>query len=150
MFLLLDFPANTKRLSERERQLAIGRLAADNVQARSADSPKITSLGALKQGLGNWRTWILVVGYMVIVGSSTLTYFIPTLVNGLGYTAHKAQYMVSRHCGRSSSELTLHRLYQSTPSPSFVLWSLDFLWTAYQIIAAWSLLAGSLFRPSAR
>jgi MFS family permease len=31
---------------------------------------------------------------MVIVGSSTLSYFYPTLVKGLGYTSHKAQYMV--------------------------------------------------------
>lgn len=31
---------------------------------------------------------------MVIVGSSTLSYFYPTLVNGLGYTSHMAQYMV--------------------------------------------------------
>ena len=30
----------------------------------------------------------------VIVGSSTLSYFYPTLVKGLGYTAHMAQYMV--------------------------------------------------------
>jgi MFS family permease len=33
-------------------------------------------------------------GYMVIVGSSTLSYFYPTLVKGLGYTSHMAQYMV--------------------------------------------------------
>lgn len=31
---------------------------------------------------------------MVIVGSSTLSYFYPTLVEGLGYTSHMAQYMV--------------------------------------------------------
>jgi len=31
---------------------------------------------------------------MVIVGSSTLSYFYPTLVQGLGYTATKAQFMV--------------------------------------------------------
>lgn len=36
----------------------------------------------------------MVAGYMVIVGSSTLSYFYPTLVAGLGYTAHMAQYMV--------------------------------------------------------
>ena len=33
----------------------------------------------------------------VIVGSSTLSYFYPTLVEGLGYTANKAQYMVRRY-----------------------------------------------------
>jgi MFS family permease len=42
----------------------------------------------------NWRTWLMVAGYMVIVGSSTLSYFYPTLVKGLGYTSHMAQYMV--------------------------------------------------------
>lgn len=31
---------------------------------------------------------------MVIVGSSTLSYFYPTLAEGLGYTSHMAQYMV--------------------------------------------------------
>lgn len=31
---------------------------------------------------------------MVIVGSSTLSYFYPTLVAGLGYSSHMAQYMV--------------------------------------------------------
>jgi MFS family permease len=36
----------------------------------------------------------MVAGYMVIVGSSTLSYFYPTLVKGLGYTSHMAQYMV--------------------------------------------------------
>jgi len=33
----------------------------------------------------------------VIVDSSTLSYFYPTLVKGLGYTAHMAQYMVRGH-----------------------------------------------------
>ncbi|KAL1955180.1 hypothetical protein VTO42DRAFT_8945 [Malbranchea cinnamomea] len=93
-FLLLDFPATTKKFSERERALAIRRLQASSVNSRSEDSPRLTSLQALRQSLTNWRTWLLVVGYMVIVGSSTLTYFYPTLVEGLGYYGHMAQYMV--------------------------------------------------------
>lgn len=36
----------------------------------------------------------MVAGYMVIVGSSTLSYFYPTLVAGLGYSAVDAQFMV--------------------------------------------------------
>lgn len=93
-FILLDFPQNTKRLTERERELAISRLAADNTITRTEDNPKLSPLQALAMALGNWRTWLLTAGYMVIVGSSTLSYFYPTLVKGLGYTAHKAQYMV--------------------------------------------------------
>ena len=93
-FILLDFPANSKRLTERERELAISRLANDNVQTRSDTVPHLTSIKALIQALRNWRTWLFVTGYMVIVGSSTLSYFYPTLVQGLGYTSHMAQYMV--------------------------------------------------------
>ncbi|KAK5112805.1 hypothetical protein LTR85_011139 [Meristemomyces frigidus] len=93
-FILPDFPANTKRLTERERELAISRLENDNVHTRTEDTPPLTSLQALGQSVRNWRTWLFVAGYMVIVGSSTLSYFYPTLVEGLGYTSHMAQYMV--------------------------------------------------------
>lgn len=48
---------------------------------------------ALKLALTNWKTWIFVVGYMAIVGSSTLSYFYPTLVEGLGYKGANVQYM---------------------------------------------------------
>lgn len=64
-FLLLDFPANTKRLTERERELAIQRIISDSITVRSEDSPEITHLQALKLGALNWRTWGFTVGYMV-------------------------------------------------------------------------------------
>ncbi|KAJ5724231.1 hypothetical protein N7488_002266 [Penicillium malachiteum] len=69
LFILPDFPATSKGLSEREREIAVARLASENSAAR------------------DMRTWAFVVGYMVIVGSSTLTYFYPTLVKGLFGTA---------------------------------------------------------------
>ncbi|KAK5739024.1 hypothetical protein LTR17_005542 [Elasticomyces elasticus] len=94
VFILPDFPANTKRLTDRERELAISRLEADNVHGHTGDSARLTPFQALKASVSNWRTWILVAGYMVIVGSSTLSYFYPTLVQGLGYSSHMAQYMV--------------------------------------------------------
>ncbi|EJT75873.1 nicotinamide mononucleotide permease [Gaeumannomyces tritici R3-111a-1] len=132
-FILLDFPANTKRLSERERVLAVKRLGADTPGGEkremalmapppSSSAPAATLLTsnshmsasrrmktpppsgikpspshirALKMVLKEWRTWLLVLGYMAIVGSSTLSYFYPTLVQGLGYTSvQMAQYMV--------------------------------------------------------
>lgn len=121
-FILLDYPANTKRFSAREREIAINRLQADNVSSVIEEAPRLTSLQAVVTALGNWRLWLLTVGYMVgcfilfgymdntnnvlqvIVGSSTLSYFYPTLVAGLGYTSHMAQYMV-RACIRSIRDL---------------------------------------------
>lgn len=92
--LLLDFPDTTKKFSSRERHIAVHRLAADNVTTQTAEDEQLGSAQALLQSIRNWRTWLMVVGYMVIVGSSTLSYFYPTLVAGLGYTSHMAQYMV--------------------------------------------------------
>ena len=93
-FILLDFPANTKRLTDRERQIAIARLQVQNVSVRAADGVKLGKRESFIAAVADWRTWNLIVGYMVIVGSSTLSYFYPTLVHGLGYTSTvQAQYM---------------------------------------------------------
>ncbi|PSR83202.1 major facilitator superfamily domain-containing protein [Coniella lustricola] len=90
-FILLDFPNNTKRLSGRERELAIKRLQYS--RPAITDDDKMGHLKALKLAVTNWRTWVFVVGYMAVVGSSTLSYFYPTLVLGLGYTSSLTQYM---------------------------------------------------------
>jgi MFS family permease len=84
-FILLDFPANTKKLSERERYIAIHRLRLGNVNVRSDPNEVMGKRQSFMVAVKDWRLWPLIVGYMVIVGSSTLSYFYPTLVNGLGY-----------------------------------------------------------------
>lgn len=91
-FLLLDFPENTKRLTDSERQLAIKRLAYARPNNHSNEG-KLGHVAALKRSVMDWRTWVFVVGYMAIVGSSTLSYFYPTLVQGLGYSGSVTQYM---------------------------------------------------------
>ncbi|KAL2845092.1 major facilitator superfamily domain-containing protein [Aspergillus pseudodeflectus] len=93
-FVLPDFPSSTSKLNERERELAVARMAADSLSTATDDDPSMTHLQALKLSLSVWKTWFFVVGYMAIVGSSTLSYFYPTLVKGLGYTGNMAQYMV--------------------------------------------------------
>ncbi|KAI9799877.1 MAG: hypothetical protein M1833_003799 [Piccolia ochrophora] len=92
-FILLDFPATSPRLTDREKHIAIRRLQLDNVTAKTDHYPDPSHLRALQQALSSWRTWLFTFGYMVIVGSSTLSYFYPTLVKSLGYSANKAQYM---------------------------------------------------------
>ncbi|KAH7374554.1 pantothenate transporter liz1 [Plectosphaerella cucumerina] len=93
VFLLLDYPSNSKRLTERQRAIAVARLQRDSVATR-ADGEKIGKRQSFLLAVRDWRTWGFVCGYMVIVGSSTLSYFYPTLVRGLGYTnVVQAQYM---------------------------------------------------------
>ncbi|KJK62434.1 Major Facilitator Superfamily protein [Aspergillus parasiticus SU-1] len=82
-FILPDFPATTKRLSERERYLAIARLESDNVTAMTEGGERLSPWQAILASVKDWRTWMFVIGYMVIVGASTLSYFYPTLVKGL-------------------------------------------------------------------
>lgn len=69
-FLLLDFPENSKRLTERERALAIRRLRHAS-QTQHVEIEKMGALVAMKHSFTNWRMWLFVVGYMAIVGSST-------------------------------------------------------------------------------
>ncbi|KAJ5914599.1 hypothetical protein N7504_003482 [Penicillium tannophilum] len=83
LFILPDFPATSRGLSQRERHVAVARLATENVTAVTEDTALLSNWGAVKVAVRDWRTWVFVVGYMVIVGSSTLTYFYPTLVKGL-------------------------------------------------------------------
>lgn len=111
-FILLDFPANSKRLTDRERQIAVARLREGRVTVRSEDEPKVGKRKSFMLALCDWRTWGFIAGYMVIVGSSTLSYFYPTLVNGLGFTSTvQAQYMTVRSnppnlsCGPRSDPL---------------------------------------------
>ena len=52
----------------------------------------LTFLQALRRALSDWRTCLFTLGYMAIVGSSILTYFFSTLVEGLGYEGKQCQY----------------------------------------------------------
>ncbi|GAM85963.1 hypothetical protein ANO11243_039730 [Dothideomycetidae sp. 11243] len=92
-FVLPDFPSTTKRFSREERLFLVERLKNDRVLARAEGEPPLSPYQAIRESLLNWRTWGFTFGYMTIGGSATMSYFYPTLVTGLGYTAHKAQYI---------------------------------------------------------
>ncbi|EXJ83583.1 hypothetical protein A1O1_07206 [Capronia coronata CBS 617.96] len=93
-FILPDFPATTKRLSPRQKHIATQRLFADNISSRTEDQPLLGHFEAVKASLLDWRVWILTMGYVSIGGVTTMSYFYPTLVAGLGYTSTMAQYMM--------------------------------------------------------
>ncbi|KAF2812537.1 pantothenate transporter liz1 [Mytilinidion resinicola] len=94
-FFLLDYPATTKKLTQAQRDLAVARLQADGITSRgeTGERSEVTHWRAFIHAISNWRLWLLCAGYMTIIGCYSLSYFNPTLVKGLGYTAVKAQYM---------------------------------------------------------
>ena len=92
-FFLLDYPATTKRLTLEQRDLAVARLRADGITSRNADGEvaSVSHWRAFVDAVSNWRVWWLCVGYMTIIGCYSLSYFNPTLVQGLGYSGSEAQ-----------------------------------------------------------
>jgi hypothetical protein len=93
-FLLLDWPSTARQLTPREREIASGRVRADGMHvAGSGEGEKSISHGkAFVNAISNWRLWLLCAGYMTIIGCYSLSYFNPTLVQGLGYKGSMAQY----------------------------------------------------------
>ncbi|ETW78559.1 major facilitator superfamily [Heterobasidion irregulare TC 32-1] len=91
---LPDWPSTTSWLTPEERFIAIQRLAYDGIGGtQDATIQQPSHSQAAKMVLSDWRTWVLVVMYMLATGSQTIQYFIPTLVGQLGYTGYKLQFM---------------------------------------------------------
>ncbi len=70
-FFLLDFPAESRKLTPAERILAVQRMASQ-FRPVSEDKPKLSHRQALSSAMHNWRTWVFTIGYMVRVPSNTL------------------------------------------------------------------------------
>ncbi|KAF4759656.1 hypothetical protein HAV15_008057 [Penicillium sp. str.  len=93
---LLDYPHSSRGLSPEERKLAQQGLIEDGIADQGDSKPPNTSIFVfLIKVLSNWRTWVLIPGYMTLVGAGAISYFYPTLVNDMGYTSTTAQYMTA-------------------------------------------------------
>jgi hypothetical protein len=64
-FILLDFPATSSRLTERERAIAIARLREGGVKSRGLGEERIGKGKSFKLAIMDWRTIGFVLGYMV-------------------------------------------------------------------------------------
>lgn len=92
-FILLDFPSNSTRLSLEERQLAVVRILHDKQTTSARHGIKLTFWQALKASLADPRTYIMMLLAILNLGSTTIVYFIPTIVTAVGYTSTTAQWM---------------------------------------------------------
>ncbi|KAK5658640.1 hypothetical protein OQA88_2033 [Cercophora sp. LCS_1] len=95
VFILPDFPASDRRLSEEEKKIAIGRLERARVVVDSVEGEKdMTIWEATVYVLKDWRTYALSLGSALTSATLIMAYFYPVLVKGLGYTNPiTAQYM---------------------------------------------------------
>lgn len=94
-FSLLDYPATSKGLTAEERVVAVERLTTEDITAATGSHENGLSHGrAFVSAVTNWRLYFLALPYMQLVGSSALAYFYPYLIQGLGYTSVKAQFVI--------------------------------------------------------
>ncbi|KAJ9094626.1 hypothetical protein QFC19_007839 [Naganishia cerealis] len=92
-FVLPNFPATTRWLTEREKWLCAERLRADGVGAAQGDAEVLGHGKAFKSVLSDWRTYVMTFLFMMVTGAQTIQYFIPTLTKNMGYKGTTAQYM---------------------------------------------------------
>ncbi|KAJ2979018.1 hypothetical protein NQ176_g3497 [Zarea fungicola] len=90
IFILPDFPATTKWLTQEEREYAIRRLANDNNYTLLEGAGHWQSF---LQAVKDWRTWVFMLAQSLCTCAGTITYFIPTLMVSLGYAGQETQYM---------------------------------------------------------
>ncbi|KAG1739088.1 major facilitator superfamily domain-containing protein [Suillus paluster] len=84
MFLLPDFPHNTKWLTPEERTLAISRLAEDGY-GRPGDLTKRTTMQGLWDAVSDWKVWWLSLALFIQFVSLSFVIYFPTIVATLGY-----------------------------------------------------------------
>lgn len=92
-FLLPDYPLNSRFLSPEQRQLAHIRILADRNLTVHAVSKPLTSWQAFKAVVVDGKTWIFLIIYSVIIMGMSISYFVPTILRGMGYTSVTAQWM---------------------------------------------------------
>jgi len=92
-YFLPNFPSTTKWLNDEEKWLAAARLAADDIGSAKGHGATEGHWASLKQCLGDWRTYVFTFIFMMVTGSQTIQYFIPTLTKLLNPDPVTAQYL---------------------------------------------------------
>ncbi|KAJ4298115.1 hypothetical protein N0V90_006014 [Kalmusia sp. IMI 367209] len=93
-FLMPDYPSNSKRfLNEEESILACNRLAVDGIAlTQGTGVEQIPHWVAFKMTCSDWRVWAQCLLFVLVTGSQTMQYFIPTLVKSFGWKGPSGQY----------------------------------------------------------
>jgi len=86
IFILPDFPSNSKWLSPVERRLAVKRLE-EEVGLNDNEASEIPGhIGGLVMAFSDWKVWWLAVALFFMVTALSYNAFFPTLTKTLGYS----------------------------------------------------------------
>lgn len=99
-FIIPDWPATTKWLSEEEKALGVVRLIEDAGEEES----EIRTFDSLKMAAQDHRVWLCVLNQMCLQAVASLTNFLPTLVKDFGYSNINTLLLTAP----VSPEFTLH------------------------------------------
>ncbi|KAF2018080.1 MFS general substrate transporter [Aaosphaeria arxii CBS 175.79] len=80
-FIIPDWPATTKWLSEEEKALGVVRLVED----AGEEEEDISVFQSLKLAAKDYRVWLCILGQMSVQAVASLTNFLPTLVKEFGF-----------------------------------------------------------------
>jgi hypothetical protein len=116
-FIIPDWPATTKWLSEDEKALAVVRLIED----AGEEENEIRPLQALKMAGSDYRVWLCILGQFSVQAVASLTNFLPTLVKNFGFSTIHTLLLTAPVCCllyTSLISLTAHSLTSSLQSLS--------------------------------
>ena len=119
---MADYPSTTRWLTPEERILAAKRLAHDGIGNTQGVEGEIKESKAFRMTVTDWRVWVLVLLYMLVTGSQTMQYFIPTLVKDFGWSDWSGQFtfamfwVSANHDGRNVNG-NFEQITRSHPTP---------------------------------
>ena len=92
-FLLFDYPETpSRRLTLEQRRLVVVRILHDKAQ-NAPKGRRLTPLQSVHAAVVDLRTYFFIILYMMQNGSTTVSYFIPTVLKSMGYEGVDAQWM---------------------------------------------------------
>lgn len=86
IWLLPDYPGTTTWLTEEERDLAVRRLGQGKPKEKF-------SFSGLKAAVLDYKIWVFIIIFMAIQTGGQLNYFMPTIIQNIGFTGSMTQYM---------------------------------------------------------
>ncbi|OMJ18389.1 putative transporter [Smittium culicis] len=91
-FIIIDYPDESKFLTDNERELCVRRLRADVGLATKTKA----SFSQTVKSLTDWKMWIFAITYFGINNSYVvISLFMPTIIKGLGYSGTTATYLTT-------------------------------------------------------